>query len=173
MTDETRTIATKAVAEAYELVKERIMTGQPLEERMVEGLSRVVERLLLEVESIDGAAVALADLCVADSYTFQHSVDVTALGLMLGRKMLHERGWIDYMGVRQYSRFDERLTQLGLGLLLHDIGKMTIPTEVLHKPGKLSSEEWELIKTHPRAGMELLHESTCSAARQVGCAPPP
>lgn len=162
VSDETRTIATKAVAEAYELVKERIVTGQPLEERMVQGLARVVELLLLEVSSTDAAALALADLCAADSYTFQHSVDVTALGLMLGRQMLHERGWIDYMGVRQYSRFDERLTQLGLGLLLHDIGKLTIPTEVLHKPGKLTAEEWELMKTHPRAGMELLHETTVS-----------
>ena len=76
--------------------------------------------------------------------------------------MLHERGWVDYRGRRQFDRFDERLYQLGLGLLLHDIGKLAIPADVLHKPGPLNETEWELMKTHPRAGFELLRDSNVS-----------
>jgi putative nucleotidyltransferase with HDIG domain len=43
-----------------------------------------------------------------------------------------------------------------IGALLHDIGKIIVPTEVLNKPGKLSPEEWELMKRHPEAGLELV-----------------
>jgi len=162
LSDEVRSQTTRAVASAYESAKETIVTGQAYSERTLSALSSVVERILLELEQTGEAAVALADLCSADAYTFQHSVDVTTLGLLIGRQMLHEHGWLDYRGRRQHNRFDERLYHLGLGLLLHDIGKLAIPADVLHKPGPLNESEWELMKTHPRAGFELLRDSDVS-----------
>ena len=162
LTDEVRSQTTRAVADAYEAAKETIVTGQPYSERTLTALSSVVERILLELEQTGQATLALADLCTADAYTFQHSVDVTTLGLLIGRQILHERGWVDYRGRRKFDRFDERLYQLGLGLLLHDIGKLAIPADVLHKPGPLNETEWELMKTHPRAGFELLRDSNVS-----------
>jgi HD-GYP domain-containing protein (c-di-GMP phosphodiesterase class II) len=162
VTDETRSIATRAVADAYKAARTKSVSGKPLEEGTIENLSSVVERILQEIESTGGAALALADLCAADGYTFQHSVDVTALGLLIGRQMLQERGWLDYKGERRFNRFDERLLQLGLGLVLHDIGKLVVPVEILQKPTKLTAAEWELMKTHPRAGFELLSTSPVS-----------
>jgi HD-GYP domain-containing protein (c-di-GMP phosphodiesterase class II) len=162
VSDETRSIATRAVADAYKSAKSKAVSGQTLEDGTIENLSGVVERILQEIESTGGAALALADLCSADAYTFQHSVDVTALGLLIGRRMLEERGWLDYKGERRFTRFDERLLQLGLGLVLHDIGKLVVPIEILQKPGKLTPTEWELVKTHPRAGFELLSTSPVS-----------
>ena len=162
VSDETRSVATRAVADAYKSAKAKTAAGQPLEESTIDNLSGVVERILAEIEATGGAALALADLCAADGYTFQHSVDVTALGLLLGRHMLQERGWLDYKGERRFNRFDERLLQLGLGLVLHDIGKLVVPTEIVQKPGKLTAAEWELMKTHPRAGFELLSASPVS-----------
>jgi HD-GYP domain-containing protein (c-di-GMP phosphodiesterase class II) len=162
VSDETRAQATRAVADAYKSARETVVSGQPFEERTIDKLSQIVERILLEIEATGETALALADLCAADAYTFQHSVDVTALGLLIGRKMLAERGWLDYRGVRRFTRFDERLFQLGLGLLLHDIGKLAVPTEILQKPTKLTTAEWEIMKTHPRAGFELLRESPVS-----------
>jgi HD-GYP domain-containing protein (c-di-GMP phosphodiesterase class II) len=162
VSDETRSVATRAVANAYKSAKQNIVLNQPLEEHTIENLSAVVERILAELQATGDAALALADLCSADGYTFQHSVDVTALGLLIGRRMLQERGWVDYKGVRRLTRFDERLFQLGLGLLLHDIGKLAVPIEILQKPGKLTPAEWELMKAHPRAGFELLRTSTVS-----------
>jgi HD-GYP domain-containing protein (c-di-GMP phosphodiesterase class II) len=162
VSDETRSLATRAVADAYKAAKAKTVSGKPLEENTIDNLSSVVERILHEIESTGGAALALADLCAADGYTFQHSVDVTALGLLIGRQMLQERGWTDYKGERRFNRFDERLLQLGLGLVLHDIGKLVVPVEILQKPTKLTPSEWELIKTHPRAGFELLGTSPVS-----------
>ena len=45
-----------------------------------------------------------------------------------------------------------------IGATLHDVGKLIIPSEVLNKPGKLTAEEWELVKRHPMAGVEMLSD---------------
>ena len=50
----------------------------------------------------------------------------------------------------------DELNELGLGALLHDIGKMQVPLEVLNKPGKLTTEEFEIMKSHPQKGYEIL-----------------
>jgi hypothetical protein len=59
--------------------------------------------MLTEIAAIDGAALARADLCSADQCTFQHSVDVTALGLLIGQQILRERNWLDYRGSRSQT----------------------------------------------------------------------
>jgi len=156
VTDETRAIATRAVATAYRGTQEAIASGAPLGPGTMDALATVIERILHEVDQSGGVALALADLACADAYTFQHSIDVTALGLLLGQHLFREQGWLDYDGVRRFSRIDERLSQLGLGLLLHDIGKLAIPISILNKPSKLTPEEWEVMKTHPSAGVDLL-----------------
>ena len=73
------------------------------------------------------AALALNDLAAADQYTHRHSVNVTALGLLLARAQFRRHGWVDYRGERRYDRMDQRLSTLGLGLLLHDIGRWPCP----------------------------------------------
>jgi HD-GYP domain-containing protein (c-di-GMP phosphodiesterase class II) len=156
VTEETRAIATRAVAEAYRSTQEAIATGKPLGPGTADSLGVVIERILREIQQSGGVALALADLACADAYTFQHSIDVTALGLLIGQHLFRKHGWLDYDGVRRFTRIDERLSQLGLGLLLHDIGKLAIPISILNKPGKLTSEEWQIMQTHPRAGMDLL-----------------
>jgi len=50
----------------------------------------------------------------------------------------------------------ESLTELQFAAQLHDVGKIRIPVEILHKPGPLDSSEWEIIRRHPRWGFELL-----------------
>ncbi|HZU39898.1 MAG TPA: HD-GYP domain-containing protein, partial [Solirubrobacteraceae bacterium] len=72
------------------------------------------------------------------------------------QRLFRERGWLDFRGIRQFHRLDERLHMLGLGLLLHDIGKLAIPTSVTQKREGLTGEEWELMRSHPRLGLELL-----------------
>ncbi|MFL5576247.1 MAG: HD domain-containing phosphohydrolase, partial [Gemmatimonadaceae bacterium] len=53
---------------------------------------------------------------------------------------------------------DRSLFWFRIGALLHDVGKLVVPTEVLNKPGSLTEEEWALVRSHPRAGVEMLSE---------------
>lgn len=89
-----------------------------------------------------GAIRALAAaLDARDPYTSGHSERVSALAVAIGREM----------AVRE-----EDLAVLRLGALLHDIGKIGISDDVLRKPGKLTQDEYEMIKQHPGVGARIL-----------------
>ncbi|MBN2405519.1 MAG: HD-GYP domain-containing protein [Coriobacteriia bacterium] len=85
------------------------------------------------------AMLELSGLKSYDEYTFYHSVNVAILSLALGSTLTKE------------YRF---LSTLGVGALLHDVGKMTIAAETLNKPGPLTSEEWVSVRQHPVLGAE-------------------
>jgi HD-GYP domain-containing protein (c-di-GMP phosphodiesterase class II) len=160
--DRTRAIATRAVASAYNTVRETMSRGQRLKPEAVQELQDVVRRILEQIEASGGVALALSDLSSADGYTFQHSIDVTAIGLLVGHRYFSDYGWLDFRGERHYDEIEDRLSTLGLGLLLHDIGKLAIPLGILNKPGKLTPEEWTIMKSHPRAGVDMLDGSRWS-----------
>ena len=85
--------------------------------------------------------VQLTDLRTHDMYTFAHSVNVAMLSGILASLLNMDKNHI---------------VELTLGALLHDIGKVDIPKEVLNKPGRLDDKEFALIKTHPTRGMERI-----------------
>ncbi|MFT3907303.1 MAG: HD-GYP domain-containing protein [Steroidobacteraceae bacterium] len=98
------------------------------------------------VESINrnpDALISLMRLKSADEYTYLHSVTVCALMVALGRQL----------GMNQ-----EQCRDAGMAGMLHDLGKAAMPQEVLNKPGKLTAEEFDIIKTHPVRGHEMLLE---------------
>lgn len=76
-----------------------------------------------------------------DDYTFQHSLNVSIFAASLAAKLNKDK------------KFIENIT---LSALLHDVGKMFIPNEILNKPGKLTDEEFELMKKHVTYGYEYL-----------------
>ena len=91
-----------------------------------------------------GAIRALAAaLDARDPYTAGHSERVSGFSVMIGRQM--ELG-------------DNEIDVLRLGALLHDIGKIGVPDEVLRKPGALTTEEFEQIKRHPGLGARILRQ---------------
>jgi HD-GYP domain-containing protein (c-di-GMP phosphodiesterase class II) len=90
------------------------------------------------------AMVNMQDLKSNDMYTFSHSVNVCVLSLITGISMKYD---------------EEKLRELGMGAMLHDIGKTRIPQEILNKPGSLTKEEFELVKKHTSYGYELLKKS--------------
>jgi HD-GYP domain-containing protein (c-di-GMP phosphodiesterase class II) len=115
------------------------------------------------MENCPEAALALDDLASADSYTYSHSIRVTTLGLVLGHRITRLDGWIDWRGQRRYDSVSARMTEMAMGLLIHDIGKIAVPESVLNKPGALTAAEWDLIRTHPSAGASLLPADRVSA----------
>jgi len=95
------------------------------------------------IENTD-ASVWLTNLKNRDEYTAIHSINVCVLSLTFGRAL----------GLNK-----TQLNELGLGALLHDLGKMQVPLEILNKPGALNDEEFEVMKSHPVRGYEMLAKS--------------
>jgi HD-GYP domain-containing protein (c-di-GMP phosphodiesterase class II) len=156
---QTRALATRVLAALHGEATDAVTHGRTLDPEATDELSDVVDAILQEIEEHGETPVVLADLCGASAYDLQHSIDVCALGLLIGRRLIVEHGWLDYKGERQDDRHEERLYRLGMGLVLHDIGKLAIPAAILHKPGRLSEEEWEIVKTHPKAGAKLVRDT--------------
>jgi len=103
--------------------------------------AQLVDEISGSVARHPGALLSIVRLKTKDDYTYLHSVAVCALMIALGRQMGLDVGLLRSVG--------------GAGLL-HDVGKMAIPDAVLNKPGRLTDGEFDLIKTHPGRGHEIL-----------------
>jgi HD-GYP domain-containing protein (c-di-GMP phosphodiesterase class II) len=129
---------------------------------IVESLADVAGAMVEDLLDCPDAALALDDLSAFDDYTHRHSVQVTVLGLLIARRTWSVDGWTDFRGRRRTDRLDERMRKLGLGLLVHDVGKLAVPPNILHKPGRLNDEEMVVMRTHAHAGVELLRPADLS-----------
>lgn len=87
----------------------------------------------------------IANLSFHDFYTYDHSINVSMYNILILRSFYPKAT-------------KEQLTEVGLSGMLHDLGKLKIPTHIINKPDKLSEEEFAQIKKHPDYGLELLKE---------------
>ncbi|WP_217914031.1 HD-GYP domain-containing protein [Miltoncostaea marina] len=133
----------------------------------VERLGGLVKSVLGELRESRHMVSALMDLQAFDAYTLGHSLNVCVLGLMLGDAMMRQMGWEDGRGVRRFDHLDDRLEKLGVGLLLHDIGKLVVPAHILQKPGRLTEDEMSLVRNHPQAGLDMIERGALSALSRV------
>ncbi len=101
----------------------------------------VVNKIVSDILSLDDIIINLMDIKSCDNYTFLHSVNVCVLSIATG--------------VELKLSYDE-LKELGIGALLHDIGKVLIPPEILQKNSALTDEEYEVIKQHSIFGYNIL-----------------
>ncbi len=106
----------------------------------------------------------LQKLDAFDNYLMSHSANVCYLALLLGMKL--ERYLIDQ---RQFKapRDAKDLHHLGLGCLLHDVGKMQVPPEILNKPGRLDPEEMEQMRRHTIYGYRMVRNVLPAGVAQV------
>src|SRR5690349_5025575 len=162
LTPETRAKVHKATAEAINAANGALRAGSGMPHTVVESLADVATSMVEDLLDLPDAALALEDLGAFDDYTHRNSVQVTMIGLLIARRAWQTEGWTDFRGRRRTDRIEDRLRKLGLGLLVHDVGKLAIPPEVLNKPGRLTSEEFGLMKAHPDAGVELLRAADMS-----------
>jgi putative nucleotidyltransferase with HDIG domain len=115
-----------------------------------EDSAQVVEELTQSVWRNPSALISLARLKTRDDYTYMHSVAVSAMMIALAQQM----------GLSEAVQRDA-----GMAGLLHDVGKMLMPLEVLNKPGALTDDEFTIMKSHPVRGHEAL---AASGAFSVG-----
>ncbi len=91
------------------------------------------------------AALWLTQLKNKDEYTAQHSLNVCVLSIVLGRHI---------------ALSEANLNNVGLCGLMHDVGKLRVPLQILNKPGKLDEDELHIMQAHPSLGSELLQSSS-------------
>jgi putative nucleotidyltransferase with HDIG domain len=104
--------------------------------------SRRLQGMLELSSAYRGTALVLGDVIEADDgYTGEHCKSVVALTMELA----------EHMGLDP-----ERLRNLEFAALLHDVGKIAIPKEIINKPGKLDPHEWTIVKTHTLEGQKML-----------------
>lgn len=105
---------------------------------------KVVADMVDSVIRNPDALMCLNQLKNKDEYTALHSLRVCVLALAFGRHL---------------DLSDEELNVLGLGALLHDVGKMKVPNDIINKPGKLTEEEFNLMKSHVPHGVTILEDT--------------
>ena len=156
----TKRRATAAIRDAFQDVSRSLGQGGALTADTVQEMRDVAELILRDISSSVHSALALNDLANADGYTLKHSLAVTTLGLSLGLRVMRKYGGTDAVGARRFDGLHDRLTALGVGLLLHDIGKLAIPQEILRKPGPLTDDEWTTMREHPTLGFQILKKAS-------------
>ena len=127
--------------EALTIVEEAMKAVQSGLQIPVREIRAVVADSLRSLINDDSALLALAGIRSYDRYLSEHSVNVCVLSMVLGKDL----------GLDAGSNLE-----LGLSALLHDVGKVFVPAEIVRKPGKLSEEEWQQIRRHPAEGARAL-----------------
>ena len=136
--DAQRQLAKRTYAQTVAVAREA-MTGL----RMGKGVSlrpvkRAVQSIVDQVLTNETSIVGLTTLRDYDEYTFTHCVNVCIFSVALGKKLGFDK---------------HQLYELGLGALLHDVGKVRMPVDLINKTGPLTPEEFETLKEHPAEGL--------------------
>ncbi len=127
--------------EALNLIEEALQAIQAGLQIPLPEIRGVVEDSLKSLTADEGALLALAGIRSYDRYLSEHSVNVCILSMVLGRSL----------GMEPVST-----VELGVASMLHDVGKVFIPDQIVKKPGKLSEEEWQQVRRHPTEGARAL-----------------
>lgn len=140
---EMRIEAVQTIQSVFTMVRDGYQKGQRLLSPQVKvtDFRKVFSNLLKAIKESQRTISLLSEIHHKDSYVFSHSLNVAIYTLALGVKKGYD---------------DQQLADLGVGALLHDIGKMLIPPAILHKPGKLTEEEYSVVQKHPEYGFDLL-----------------
>jgi len=127
----------RAVLGTKKVILRANQTGRP----DLRHAKRLVQPLVDSVMRHEYSIVGLTALKDHDEYTYAHCVNVTILSVNMGQ----------VLGLNRQT-----LADLGVAALLHDIGKVSVPGEVLRKPAALTAEEWQLMRRHPLEGAKML-----------------
>lgn len=156
ISDKTRKEAVKTITDTFKSVEhEKELSKWFVMDKSSKSIKSLIQNLLTDMKSNEEVSALLTDVYVHDNYVFTHSLNVTLYALSIGLKL----------GLPQKD-----LETLGLGGILHDIGKMLIPNEILFKPGKLTSDEFAEMKRHATYGYDILRNMQTIPLMVAHCA---
>jgi len=135
----------KEAKQTIQCIMDEVRFGKQIEKEKAE---RVVMKMITSIFRNQNALLSLGRIKQADEYTYMHSMSVCVLMISFGK----------HLG------FDlKQLRDIGVGALLHDIGKMKVPQDILHTKRPLTEEEFEKMKEHVELGRAIL-EGTAGIA---------
>jgi len=138
MRNESITKSYSKVEKSLDSIFDGIKDGEKIDtEKVVNDMTDFIDEISLERDILTQMRL----LKKKDDYTFNHSLGVSILAISLGK-------WLNYS--------KEKIMDLSIAALFHDIGKLRVPDEIVTKPGKLTIEEYELMKKHSYYGYEIL-----------------
>lgn len=150
LSDEPRVSVTEEVTRARNLYRqatslirnlmEDVRLGKQVE---MESLNPLAERMVQSAIRNPHALTSVSRIKTKDEYTFMHCVSVAGLMITFAREQ---------------GLSEEQIQQVAIGGLVHDIGKIMVPDEVLNKPGRLDPEEFEIMRGHVTHSAEILQE---------------
>lgn len=127
--------------EAMRDVEATIRRREPLSMEQLSTLGVLTSAMLQQIVADTGLALRLASIKSYDEYTLYHSVNVCVISIGLGVAI---------------GLPESILRELAIAALLHDLGKIAVPLEILRKPGLLDEPEWRIMRRHPVRGADLL-----------------
>ncbi|MDD2510798.1 MAG: HD-GYP domain-containing protein [Syntrophomonas sp.] len=136
ISEKTRLKAIRTLKESFNLLEKKHQLN-------LHAVKNTVDEIIDEIIANPNTLVSLTDIRSFDDYTYAHSVNVGVLSIMSGVSLNYERS---------------QLKELGVGALLHDIGKIKINKNILNKPDDLSREEFAEIKQHAGLGFDILRK---------------
>lgn len=123
--------------DAIEAIKDVVQSVHVDKAISMRRLNTVVQTIVDNVLDNRDSLMGLTSLKMYDEYTFAHSVNTSILAISLGTFLSFEK---------------PQIAALGVAAMLHDIGKVRVPLEIINKPAKLTEEEWDAVKRHPVDG---------------------
>ncbi|WP_225229006.1 HD-GYP domain-containing protein [Paenibacillus gallinarum] len=151
--EETRIRAMKEIKEEFSILSSGKMKNKyPYLGKKFTG---VMELILEDISSQPSVMIMMTGMHTMDHTLYEHSLNVCINSLILGKALGYDHS---------------KLMEIGLGAMLHDIGKTQIPPHILQKPGKLTHEEYEIVKNHTLYGFKLLKDEPGIPLLSAHCA---
>lgn len=143
VSDKTRRLAIQTVQESVDQLKLQSLKNPKYASRQSLGreFSKAFQEILSDIQSSPNSMINLASIFTADGYLYHHSVNVTILATVIGL-------------AKGYNQ--RQLTELGIGAMMHDIGMLNLPADLIKKAGSYSPPEWQSMKQHTVLGYEYL-----------------
>jgi HD-GYP domain-containing protein (c-di-GMP phosphodiesterase class II) len=143
ISDETRNFAVKQIRSTFRRLMDDPTRKTTHQHHLGKDFRNLITLVIDDISKNKDAMIMLTQMHQTDHYLYQHSLNVCVYATMLGISAGYT---------------EDKLMVLGLGAVLHDIGKVRVPIDILNKPSKLTQEEFIVIKKHADWGYKLLKD---------------